>query len=97
MVGDFEGGGQGEIGWVKKGFLAGVAVVVGGLMGSTCRDEDIERRGRVVMDIDGEVQGVSDPALRDKESYLTSRWVWISEPWIGRTTQVVRDPGEYCL
>ena len=67
MVGNFQGGGQGEIGWIEKGFLAGVAVVVRGLMGSACRDEDIERRGRVIVDIDGEVQGVSDPALRGKE------------------------------
>ena len=56
VVRDLEGGGEGEVGWVEERVAIGVYVDACCLVWPTCRDQDVQRRGRVVVDIDGEIE-----------------------------------------
>ena len=56
VVRDLEGGSEWEVGWVEERVTIGVYVDPCRLVWSTRRDQDVQRRGRVVIDINGKVK-----------------------------------------
>lgn len=63
VVCDLEGRGEGKVGWVEEGVTIGVDVDACRLVGSTCRNQNVQRRRCVVIDVDGEIERVGDATL----------------------------------
>ena len=63
VVRDLERRSQWQVGRIEEGVAVWIYVDACRLVRSTCSDQGVQRRGRVVIDVDGKVQRVGDTTL----------------------------------